>query len=188
MDKFNCVAPCLFGLEKLVADELKDMGAENVLAENGRVLFSGGAEIIARANIRSRFAERVQILVGTFEARSFAELFDNVKALVWERYIGADDAFPVKGSSINSALYSIPDCQSIVKKAIVERLKGKYKIYWFDELGAERKISFLNYTTFFRSAVSVLCSFFRCLDVKVVNFSETFLKILKNVRKKTIPT
>ncbi|MBQ1284209.1 MAG: class I SAM-dependent RNA methyltransferase [Clostridia bacterium] len=142
MDKFNCVAPCLFGLEKLVADELKDMGAENVLAENGRVLFSGGAEIIARANIRSRFAERVQILVGTFEARSFAELFDNVKALDWERYIGADDAFPVKGSSINSALYSIPDCQSIVKKAIVERLKGKYKIDWFDELGAERKISF----------------------------------------------
>ena len=88
MDKFNCVAPCLFGLEKLVADELKDMGAENVLAENGRVLFSGGAEIIARANIRSRFAERVQILVGSFEARSFAELFDNVKALDWERYIG----------------------------------------------------------------------------------------------------
>ena len=142
MNKFNCVAPCLFGLEKLVADELKDMGAENVLAENGRVLFSGGAEIIARANIRSRFAERVQILVGSFEARSFAELFDNVKALDWERYIGADDAFPVKGSSINSALYSIPDCQSIVKKAIVERLKGKYKIDWFDELGAERKISF----------------------------------------------
>lgn len=142
MDKFRCVAPCLFGLEKPVADELKEMGAEEVCAENGRVLFCGGAEIVARANIRSRFAERIQILVGSFEAKSFTELFDGVKALDWERYIGADDAFPVKGSSINSALHSVPDCQSIVKKAIVERLKSKYRIDWFDELGAERKISF----------------------------------------------
>ena len=142
MKMYNCVAPCLFGLEKPVADELKEMGAENVVAENGRVLFSGGAEIIARANIRSRFAERIQILVGSFEARSFTELFDGVKALDFENYIGADDAFPVKGSSVNSALYSIPDCQSIVKKAIVERLKSVYKIDWFDELGNERKISF----------------------------------------------
>lgn len=142
MDKFNCVAPCLFGLEKPVADELKEMGAENVISENGRVLFSGGAEIIARANLRSRFAERIQILVGSFEARSFSELFDNVKTLDWERYIGADDAFPVKGSSLSSQLYSIPDCQSIVKKAIVERLRSVYGIDWFDETGAERKISF----------------------------------------------
>ncbi len=142
MNKFKCAAPCLFGLEKLVADELKEMGAEDVLAENGRVIFSGGAEIVARANIRSRFAERIQLLIGSFEARSFTELFDGVKNLDWERYIGADDAFPVKGSSIGSTLHSIPDCQSIVKKAVVERLKSKYKIDWFDELGAERKISF----------------------------------------------
>ncbi len=139
---FNCVAPCLFGLEKPVADELKEMGAENVCAENGRVLFSGPAEIIARANIRSRFAERIQVLVGSFDAKSFTQLFDGVKNLDWENYIGVNDAFPVKGSSVNSALYSIPDCQSIVKKAVVERLKSVYKVDWFDELGAERKISF----------------------------------------------
>lgn len=139
---FRFAAPCLFGLEALVSGELKDMGAENVAAENGRVLFEGDEHILVRANICSRYAERILILAGEFEARSFTELFDNVKAIAWERYIGQDDEFPVKGWSLNSDLHSIPDCQSIIKKAIVERLKDKYKISWFDEVGPARKIAF----------------------------------------------
>ncbi len=140
--QFKMVAPCLFGLEALVSGELKAMDAQNVTAENGRVLFEGDEYILARANICSRYAERVLILAGEFEAHSFTELFDAVKAIEWERFIGKDDAFPVKGWSLNSDLHSIPDCQSIIKKAIVERLKSQYKISWFDEVGAARKIAF----------------------------------------------
>ena len=136
------VIPCLLGLEKLIADELRQLGAENVECENGRVLFSGDEHILARANICCRCAERVQILVGSFEARSFEELFQGTKALPWEEWIGRLDAFPVKGFSINSALFSVSDCQSIIKKAVVERLKSKYGINWFDETGPVRQIQF----------------------------------------------
>ncbi len=142
MDKLNFVAPCLFGVEGILADELKRMGIENVMAQNGRVLFSGDGNTLARANINSRFAERVLIKVGEFSAETFTELFDNVKALPWEDYIGRDDAFPVNGWSLNSALFSIPDCQSIIKKAIVERLKSKYNISWFNETGTEYRVRF----------------------------------------------
>ena len=89
--KMKFVVPCLLGMESLIAGELRDMEAENVVAENGRVLFEGDEYILARANIRSRFAERVQILVGTFEARSFEDLFQGVKSLNWETYIGPLD-------------------------------------------------------------------------------------------------
>jgi len=136
-------APCLFGLESLVSDELKRLGAGDVRAENGRVLFSGGAELIARANINLACAERVQILLGEFEARSFEELFEGTKALPWEDFIPKDGAFPVKGHSLNSKLFSVPDCQAIVKKAVVERLKAKYKISWFEETGPKYQISFM---------------------------------------------
>ncbi len=142
MDNLNFVAPCLFGIEGILADELKRMGVEKVTAQNGRVLFSGDTNILAKANINSRFAERIMINVGEFSATSFAELFDNVKALPWENYIGKRDAFPVNGWSLNSTLFSIPDCQSIIKKAIVERLKSKYNISWFEETGSEYKIRF----------------------------------------------
>lgn len=138
----NFVSPCLFGVEGLLADELKNMGAENVVAENGRVLFSGNDNILARANICSRFAERVLILLGRFKAKSFSELFDNVKKLPLEDYIGSKDAFPVKGWSLNSSLHSIPDCQKIIKKAAVERLKEHYKINWFEETGKKLQIQF----------------------------------------------
>ncbi|MEE1011144.1 MAG: class I SAM-dependent RNA methyltransferase [Acutalibacteraceae bacterium] len=138
----NFVIPCLLGMESLIAGELKDLGAENVLAENGRVLFSGDENILARVNICSRFAERVQILVGSFEARSFEELFQGAKALAWEEWIGSLDAFPVKGYSINSTLFSTRDCQAIIKKAVVERLKSKYKIEWFEETGPVHQIQF----------------------------------------------
>lgn len=142
MDKFNLVAPCLFGVESVAADEFRRMGFEDIVTENGRVLLSGDSNMLARANICSRFAERILINVGTFTATTFTELFDGVKALEWERYIGRDDAFPVNGWSINSKLFSIPDCQSIIKKAVVERLKIKYKISIFAETGPEYKIRF----------------------------------------------
>ncbi len=142
MDKINLVAPCLFGVESVAADEFRRMGFEDIVTENGRVLLSGDSNMLARANICSRFAERILINVGIFTATTFTELFDGVKALEWERYIGRDDAFPVNGWSINSKLFSIPDCQSIIKKAIVERLKLKYKISYFAETGPEYKIRF----------------------------------------------
>ncbi len=142
MDKINLVAPCLFGVESVAADEFRRMGFEDIVTENGRVLLSGDSNMLARANICSRFAERILINVGTFTATTFTELFDGVKALEWERYIGRDDAFPVNGWSINSKLFSIPDCQSIIKKAVVERLKLKYKINYFAETGPEYKIRF----------------------------------------------
>lgn len=143
MEKFNLAAPCLFGTESIAADEFRRMGFESVTAENGRVLLSGDENMLARANICSRFAERILIVVGEFEALTFTQLFDGVRALPWENYIGREDAFPVNGRSINSQLFSIPDCQSIIKKAVVERLKSKYGISHFAETGPEYKIRFM---------------------------------------------
>ena len=141
-DMYNLVAPVLFGIESVAAGEFKRMGFESVDAENGRILLSGNRNMIARANICSRFAERILINVGHFRATTFTELFDAVKALDWERYISEDNAFPVTGSSINSSLFSIPDCQSIIKKAIVDRLSSKYNIKWFNETGAVCRVRF----------------------------------------------
>ncbi len=142
MSKYKYIAPCLFGVEGIAAGELERMGAENVKAENGRVNFEGDLNILARANINSRYCERICINAGEFYAQSFEELFEGVKAIAWEEFIGKEDAFPVNGYSLNSALFSIPDCQSIIKKAIVERLKAKYGISWFSETASEVKIRF----------------------------------------------
>ena len=141
MEMHFCV-PCLLGLEGLIADELRDMGAGAVNAENGRVLFAGDEALLARANLRSRFAERIQVLVGSFEAHSFEDLFQGTKALPWEDWIGKTDRFPVKGYSLNSDLFSVSDCQSIIKKAVVERLKTRYRIPWFEERGALYQLQF----------------------------------------------
>ena len=134
--------PCLLGLEAPIANELRDMGALDVVSENGRVLFSGDEHILARVNIRSRFSERIQVFVGTFEAHSFEDLFLGTKAMPWERWIGKTDRFPVKGYSLNSDLFSVSDCQKIIKKAMVERLKQTYHIEWFPESGALYQIQF----------------------------------------------
>lgn len=139
---YSLVAPTLFGIESIAADEFKRMGFSFVTAENGRVLLKGDGNMLARANICSRFAERILINAGNFKAMSFTELFDGVKGIEWERYISRDNAFPVTGSSINSALHSIPDCQSIIKKAIADRLSLKYGIKWFKETGAECRVKF----------------------------------------------
>ena len=142
MTKFNLIAPCIFGVEGILADELRRIGAEDVNAENGRVVFSGDASMIACANINSRFAERIMLNLGSFNATTFTELFDGVKAIPLENYISIKDAFPVKGWSLNSQLHSIPDCQSIIKKACVERLKSVYKTNWFEETGPIHQIQF----------------------------------------------
>ncbi len=141
--KLNFSAPCIFGLEGICANELKYLGIENVGAENGRVLFSGDFSALAKANINSRYAERIQILLAEFEARTFEELFENVKNIEWEAFIGASDAFPVKGRCLNSKLASIPDCQKIIKKAAVTRLSQKYMLSWFEETGPVHQIQFL---------------------------------------------
>ena len=143
MDKIQFSAPCLFGIEGICADELKRMDIENVKAETGRVTFDGDFSTLARANLCSRYAERIQILLGQFRADSFEELFQGVKAICWEDWIGKDEAFPVKGHSVNSKLTSIPDCQKIIKKAVVTRLSLKYGKNWFDETGSRHQIQFL---------------------------------------------
>ena len=135
-----------------MADELRRMGAASVRAQTGRVLFEGDFAMMARVNIQSRYAERVQILLGQFSAVTFDALFEGVKALPWEEYIGMKDRFPVKGWSLNSALHSVPDCQSIVKKAVVERLREKYGISWFEESGALFQIQ----VTILKDEVSLL--------------------------------
>ena len=140
--KINFVIPCLLGVEGIIADELRSLEAEDVKAENGRVLFSGDENLLARVNICSHFAERVQILVGSFKATTFEELFQGTKNLPWEQWILKDDAFPVKGYSLKSTLFSVSDCQAIIKKAVVERLKSKYGISWFDETGPTHQIQF----------------------------------------------
>ncbi|MBQ9964477.1 MAG: class I SAM-dependent RNA methyltransferase [Clostridia bacterium] len=142
MQKLQFCAPCLFGIEGILGDELRRMGALDVMPQNGRVLFCGGEDMLARANIGSRYAERIQLLIGSFTAHTFEELFQGVKALPWERFISRKDAFPVKGWSLNSVLHSVPDCQSIIKKAIVERLKGQYGISWFEETAATVQVQF----------------------------------------------
>ena len=140
--QYKLCVPCLLGLEGPIADELKRLDMQDVRSENGRVYFTGGNEAIADANINLRIGERVLVELGRFEARSFEELFQGTKALPWERFIGRDGAFPVKGYSLNSALFSVSDCQKIIKKAIVERLKSVYSLEWFPETGALYQVQF----------------------------------------------
>ena len=143
MENFKLVCPCILGVEGLVADELRAMEAKNVEPQNGRVVFDGDMNMLVRANLCSRYSERVLILLGTFQARSFEELFQGVKALPWETWIGQNDIFPVKGRSLSSQLSSVPDCQKIIKKAVVERLKQKYHLSWFSETDTLYQIQFL---------------------------------------------
>ena len=139
---YEYVATCLFGLEALLGEEIEALGYERVDTIDGRVTFKGDMAAIARCNINLRFAERLYIKMGSFKASTFAELFDGTNSLPWEMWIAEDDAFPVKGHSIKSALTSIPDCQSIVKKAIVNRLSSEYGISWFKEEGVKYQIEF----------------------------------------------
>ena len=140
--EYTLCVPCLLGLEAPIADELRRLEMKNVAADNGRVCFTGDERDIARANINLRVGERVLLELGSFEARSFDELFERTKALPWESVLPRDAAFPVKGYSLNSQLFSVSDCQKIIKKAIVERLKRVYGIEWFAESGALYQVQF----------------------------------------------
>lgn len=139
---YRLIAPCLFGLESVLAGEIRRMGGQEVAATDGRVEFSGDLNLLCRANLCLRTAERVLLKLGEFEAKSFAELFDGVRQLPFEAFIGKQDAFPVKGYALHSALHSVPDCQKIIKKAAVERLKEKYGLSWFEESGPVHQIQF----------------------------------------------
>ncbi len=143
---YTFVAPCHFGLESVLKRELQDLGCEISLVEDGRVTFRGGMDTLCRANIFLRTAERVLLQAGRFRAESFDELFENIKAIPWEEYIPADGKFWVtKATSVKSRLFSPSDIQSIVKKAMVERLKQRYGVSWFPESGASYpvRITFL---------------------------------------------
>lgn len=136
MNTYELIAPCHFGLESVLKREIYDLGYEITSVEDGKVTFEGDAEAICRANINLRTAERVLLKVGQFKAYTFTELFDQTKNLPWEELIPEDGKFWVtKANSVNSKLFSSSDIQSIVKKAIVERLKSKYKVGWFKEDG-----------------------------------------------------
>ena len=139
---FTFAVPCLFGLEGLVGDELRRMKLDNVRVEDRRTFFTGGFDAMAKANLRLRMGERVMILLGRFQARTFEELYQGVKALPLEDVIPKDGQFPVKGYSLDSQLHSVPDCQSIVKKAAVDRLGAKYGLTWLPETGAIYQIRF----------------------------------------------
>ena len=140
--EFTLCVPCLLGLEAPIADEIRRLGMKNVTCENGRVYFTGGPEAVAAANVNLRTGERVLIEIGKFTALSFDELFEKTKALPWERLIPRDGAFPVKGYSLNSKLFSVSDCQKIIKKAVVERLKRVCGLEWFPETGELYQIRF----------------------------------------------
>ena len=140
--KFQLVATCLFGLEHLLGEEISALGYERVSTIDGRVTFIGDPEAVALSNIFLRYAERVYIKLGSFRAESFEELFEGTRALPWSDFIGRDDAFPVEGHSIRSRLYSIPDCQSIIKKAVVRSMSERYGISVFPETGVKYQIEF----------------------------------------------
>ena len=136
------VATCLFGLEGLLGEEIDALGYKRIETIDGRVTFEAPVDGIAVCNINLRTAERVLIKIGSFKAYSFDSLFEGTKALPWSDYIDKNDAFPVKGHSIRSKLFSIPDCQKIIKKAVVNSLSAKYNLSIFPESGVKYQIEF----------------------------------------------
>lgn len=136
----NLIASTTFGLESVVKRECQDLGFKNIKTFDGKVEFEGEEVDIVKANLWLRCAGRVWVKMGTFKAVTFTELFDQTKALPWEQWIPEDGKFTVVGKSVKSTLFSVPDCQAIVKKAVVEKLKETYKTDWFDETGASYTI------------------------------------------------
>jgi putative N6-adenine-specific DNA methylase len=137
MDRIKLAVVCSFGLEAIVKRELIKMGYNDLTVDNGWIYFEGTIEDIVKTNINLRSAERILLVMGEFRADTFEELYDKAYDLPWENWIEKDGKFTVNGKSVKSKLYSISDCQSIVKKAIVNKLKEKYDQEWFSEKGAE---------------------------------------------------
>ena len=135
MGNIKLIATASMGLEAIVAREVKDLGYENVQVENGKVIIETDERAISRLNLWLRSADRVKLVVGEFKATTFDELFEKTKALPWAQWIPENGEFPVIGKSVKSTLFSVSDCQAIVKKAVVESLKKTYQRAWFDEDG-----------------------------------------------------
>lgn len=133
--EMTVIATATFGLEAPVAREVKKLGYENTHTENGRITFNAGPEAIPRANLWLRQADRVLVQMGRFPATTFEQLFESTRALPWADWLPENANFPVSGKSVQSGLFSVPDCQAIVKKAVVESLKTRYHRQWFDEDG-----------------------------------------------------
>lgn len=140
MDKVELIATSTFGLESVVADEVKKLGYTDLQVENGKVTFKADLSAIPRTNLWLRTSDRVRVKIGEFRATTFDELFEKTKALPWAEWIPENGTFPVEGKSVKSTLFSISDCQAIVKKAVVESLKKQYKTDWFEEKGPVYKI------------------------------------------------
>jgi putative N6-adenine-specific DNA methylase len=135
MSKLQLIATSAFGIEAVAARELKWLGYDDQQVETGRITFAGDEEAICRTNIWLRTADRVLLKMGEFTALTFDELFEGTRALPWDEWLPGDAQFPVDGKSVSSKLASVPDCQAIVKKAIVEKMKQRYKKQWFEESG-----------------------------------------------------
>lgn len=142
MTNYTYITPCHFGIEKTLSFEVKKIGGENITVTDGRVMFTGGAELCAKANIGLSTAERVCVVLGQFRARTFDELFEGIKALPLSDFIGRYEAFPNTGHSLNSTLKSIPACQKIVKKAMAVNLCKAYGMQTMPETGAMAQIRF----------------------------------------------
>lgn len=140
MDKIELIATATFGLEAVVKRELMNLGYNDLNVENGRVTFTGTEKDIPRTNLWLRTADRVLLKMGEFKALTFEELFQQTKSLPWEEWITEDGNFVVEGKSIDSKLFSISDCQRIVEKAVVEKLKTKYNVEWFEKTGPKYTI------------------------------------------------
>jgi Predicted N6-adenine-specific DNA methylase len=139
-NELELIATTAMGLESIAASELKKLGYDQLTVENGKITFPGSPVDICRTNLWLRTADRIRLKIGSFRAVTFDSLFEQTKALSWTDYLPANAAFPVTGKSHHSMLHSVPDCQAIVKKAIVESLKQHYKMDWFAEDGPVYKI------------------------------------------------
>ncbi len=140
MSQYRMIATAAFGIESVVAEEVRALGFENVVVENGKVEFDADEEGICRANLWLRCADRVFLKIDEFKATSFEELFQGVKKITWEKYIPVDGEFPVNAKSVKSQLFSLSDIQAISKKATVDRLRRAYRIDWFKETGPKVSI------------------------------------------------
>lgn len=136
------ITTCLFGLERLAGEDIDALGYKRISTSEGRIEFEAPPEAMVYCNINFRYSERVYIKLGEFTALTFDNLFEGTKALNWEDFISSSDAFPVKGHSLKSKLFSLPDCQSIIKKAICTRLSGIYGIKTFPETGVKKQVVF----------------------------------------------
>lgn len=154
MKKFRMMATAAFGIEAVVGKELRQLGMENVKVEDGRIFFEGTMKDLAIANMWSRTADRIYVVLSQFKAYSFEELFQGISKIPWEEYISVDDEFPVNAKSVKSKVYSKADIQRISKKSIVKRLNSVYGVDWFKETGDKYSI----WVNFLRDEVTV------CID------------------------